>query len=163
MSPKSSFSSKMSQTQAEFEWCSGRDLNPGLRLERTFFSEKKLHQENSFGLKWLEHREQFEGWLQSEDYSEYFKADVLSYLKRYVVEIREPFDIVSMFSKVRRGKRHLVLALRTLFNFYETVGVDKDYLDSLRKALPKVQCGIDLKIPSEAEILDSLRKLPEPR
>jgi hypothetical protein len=52
-----------------------------------------------------------------------------------------------MFSKIKRGKRHLVLALRTLFNFYEAVGVDKDCLDVLRKALPKVQCGIDLKIP----------------
>jgi intergrase/recombinase len=64
-----------------------------------------------------------------------------------------------MFSKIKRGKRHLVLALRTLFNFYEAVGVDKDCLDVLRKALPKVQCGIDLKIPDEAKIIESLRKL----
>jgi intergrase/recombinase len=112
-------------------------------------------------LNWLRIKEQFEEWLQSEDYSEYFRKDVLSYLRRYVKEIKEPFDIISIMSKVNRGKRHLVLALRTLFNFYEAVGVDKEYLDSLRKPLPKLQSGIDLKIPSELQIAESLRKLPK--
>ena len=51
------------------------------------------------------------------------------------------------------------MALRILFKFYEAIGYDKAFLDVLRKALPKVRCGIDLKIPTEAEILDSLRKL----
>ncbi len=133
-------------------------MNPGLRLERTFFSEKKLHQENS-SLNWLQNRAEFEEWLESMDYSEGYKADVLRYLSMYVGEISKPFDIVSMFSKVKRGRRHLVLALRVLFNFYEAMGFDKASLDVLRKALPKVKCGIDLKIPSEAKIVDSLRKL----
>jgi intergrase/recombinase len=112
-------------------------------------------------LNWLEIKAQFEKGLSSEDYSEYFKKDVLSYLRRYVTGIKEPFDIISMFSRVKRGKRHLVLALRTLFNFYEAIGVNKDYLDCLRRALPKVVCGIDLKIPSEEKIVESLRKLPK--
>ena len=93
------------------------------------------------------------------EYSDGFKADVLSYLTRYVKEISEPFDIISLFSKVKRGKRHLVMALRILFNFYEAINYDKGYLDSLRKALPKTKCGIDLKIPSETKILDSLKRL----
>jgi intergrase/recombinase len=110
-------------------------------------------------LKWLEDRERFEAWLKSEDYSPDFKTDVLSYLTRYVVEISEPFDIISVFGKIKKGKRHLALALRTLFNFYEALGVSSAYLDYLRKAIPNVRCGIDLKIPSEDKILDSLRKL----
>ena len=111
-------------------------------------------------MNWLSVKNQFEQWLRSEDYSDAFKKDVLSYLTRYVTEIMEPFDVIAMFSKVNRGKRHLVLALRTLFNFYEAVGVDNDYLDSLRKALPTVRCGLDLKVPEEAKIVESLKKLP---
>lgn len=59
-----------------------------------------------------------------------------------------------------REENVIVLALRILFNFYEAMGVEKECLDVLRKALPKVQCGIDLKIASEAKIVESLRKLP---
>ena len=73
---------------------------------------------------------------------------MLIYLTRYVSEIKGPLDIISLFSKIERGKRHLVLALRILLNFYEAIGYDKAYLDVLR---------IDLKIPSEAEIVNSLR------
>jgi intergrase/recombinase len=75
--------------------------------------------------------------------------------------INEPFDIIRLFSKVKHSRRHLILALRKLFSFYEALGVDKDYLNSLRVALPKVPCGIDLKIPEENQIVDSLRKLPK--
>lgn len=120
---------------------------------------RKSFTKNAFSLKWLEDRERLEAWLNSEDYSPDFKTDVLSYLSRYVVEIREPFDIVSVFGKIKKGKRHLALALRTLFNFYEAVGISSAYLDYLRKAIPNVRCGIDLKIPSETRILDSLGKL----
>jgi intergrase/recombinase len=135
-------------------------FGPGSPARKDLLLEKKLHQETDY-LNWLEIEVQLEQWLQSEDYSEYFKKDVLSYLRRYVTEIREPLDIISIFSRIKRGKRHLVLALRTLFNFYEAIGVSKDYLDYLRGALPKVVCGIDLKIPSEENIAESLKKLPK--
>ena len=111
-------------------------------------------------MNWLSVKAQFELWLRSDDYGDSFRKDVLSYLTRYVTEVREPFDVIALFSRISRGKRHLVLALRTLFNFYEVIGVDSDYLDSLRKALPTVRCGIDLKVPEEAKIVESLRKLP---
>jgi hypothetical protein len=55
----------------------------------------------------------FKEWLESEGYSHGFKVDVLRYLERYVLEVKEPFDIVRIFSKVNKGKRHVVLALRT--------------------------------------------------
>jgi intergrase/recombinase len=73
--------------------------------------------------------------------------------------LNDPLDVIALFSKVAKAKRHVVLGLRVFFNFYETIGFNKEYLDSLRKALPNVQCGIDLKIPSEINILDSLKKL----
>jgi intergrase/recombinase len=142
-----------------FELRSPRDLNPRSPAPKNLFSVEKSFTKRDFSLKGLEDKERFEQWLQSEDYSHDFKTDVLSYLRRNVTEIREPFDIVAMFSKIQKGKRHLVLALRTLFKFYEAVGLDSAYLDYLRKAIPKVHCGIDLNIPSEDKILDSLRKL----
>jgi hypothetical protein len=45
-------------------------LNPGRWLESTFFPEKKKHQENSYGLKWLEVKEDFLRYLESIDYNE---------------------------------------------------------------------------------------------
>ena len=134
-------------------------MNPGRWLERTFFSEKKLHQENSFGLNWLKVKENFLKYLKSINYNERTVKKIVSFLDKYVSVIQQPFDIIELFSKVKSSRRHLILALRKLFSFYEVLGYDKDYLNSLRAALPKVQCGIDLKIPEEAKIVDSLRKL----
>lgn len=111
-------------------------------------------------MNWLQIKPQFAQWMESEGYSEDFKDDVTRYLSRYITEIHEPFEIVSMFANVKKGKRHLILALRTMFNFYEAMGVEKEYLDCFRKALPKAVCGVDLKIPTEEQILESLKKLP---
>jgi len=120
---------------------------------------KKLHQEISV-LNWLQIKQPFAQWMNSEGYSEDFKDDVQRYLNRYVTEIHEPLEIIALFSAIKRGKRHLVLALRTMFNFYEAVGANKEYLDCFRKALPKVVCGVDLKIPTEEGIIECLQKLP---
>jgi len=73
--------------------------------------------------------------------------------------ISTPMDIIRMFSKIKAGQEHLWKGLRVLFNYLEIMGFGKDFLDGLRKALPKVQCGIDLQIPDEASILESMRKL----
>ena len=112
-------------------------------------------------LIWLEIKADFLKYLESINYNERTVKKVVAQLDKHVTIIKEPFDIVTLFSKVKHSKRHLILALRKLFSFYEMLGVNKDYLNSLRAALPKVQCGIDLKIPSEAKIVDSLRKLPK--
>jgi intergrase/recombinase len=40
------------------------------------------------------------------------------------------------------------------------VGYDIDDLNSLRKALPKLKCGIDLNVPEESSIILCLKKLP---
>ncbi|HDQ06456.1 MAG TPA: hypothetical protein ENN36_07030, partial [Candidatus Bathyarchaeota archaeon] len=105
-------------------------------------------------------RAEFLEYLNVNGYTEVTIKDVLSYLDKYGVDFSAPQDVIHLFSGVKRGKRHLILAVRLLLNYCETtLGYDKKYLDSLRAAIPKVRCGIDLKIPSEKEILDSLNRL----
>jgi len=133
-------------------------LNPGRWLESTFFSEKKLHQENSC-LIWLESKADFLKYLESISYNERTVKKIVAQLDKHVTVVKEPFDIIELFSKVKRSRRHLVLGLRKWFSFYDALGVSKSYLDSLRAPLPRVSCGIDLKIPSETRIVESLRKL----
>jgi len=73
-------------------------------------------------------------------------------------------DVVNMFSGLenRSQKRHLVNGLRNLFNFYQTQGlVDKQWLDLLRSNLPKTSVGVDMQVPSEAEIVESLKRMAE--
>ncbi len=63
------------------------------------------------------------------------------------------------FAKVDKGQRHLWLGFRVMFNFLEAMGMESNALSLYRKALPKVHCGIDLKVPEEAGMLQSLDKL----
>ena len=108
---------------------------------------------------WAEIKADFLKYLQSIDYNKRTIVKVVNQLDREVSVINEPFDIIKLFSKVKHSRRNMILALRKMFTFYELNGVDKAYLDSLRAALPKVQCGIDLKIPEEDQIVSSLKKL----
>lgn len=112
-------------------------------------------------ISWVESRKDFIDYLKVQGYSERWAKNLVSYLDKYSPVLYGPLDVIDLFSKVKVAKRHVMLCLRTLFNFYEAIGFSKDYLDVLRKALPKVRCGIDLKIPSEAEIVESFKKLPK--
>jgi len=57
-------------------------------------------------------------------------------------------------------KRHLVNALRNLFNFCQAQGLaDKQWLDLLRSNLPKTSIGVDLRVPSENEIVEALKRI----
>ena len=98
-------------------------------------------------------------YLRANGYYETTIKDVLSYLDKYGVDVSGPQDVLHLFSRVKVAKRHMVLAFRILLNYCETMGYEKKQLDFLRNAIPKVSCGIDLKIPTEKEIQDSLSKL----
>jgi len=111
-------------------------------------------------LSWSEARRDFLDYLKAQEYDLRTSKDLVSYLDKYSPVIASALDVNSLFSKVTVAKRHVVLGLRVLFNFYETFGVDKGFLDSLRKALPRVECGRDLKIPVESKIAESLKRLP---
>ena len=72
-------------------------------------------------------------------------------------------DVVVMFSGLNGSqKRCLVNGLRSLFRFYEVQGyAEKRWLDLLRSNLPKTSVGVDLRVPSEKEIVESLKRVAE--
>ena len=115
---------------------------------------------NESKICWTDVKTPFLEYLKAQGYYKNTVSNMVSYLDKYSPVITSPLDINSLFSKVIKAKRQVIFALRVLFNFYETLGVDKGFLDCLRKALPRVECGVDLKIPAESEIVESLRKLP---
>jgi intergrase/recombinase len=108
---------------------------------------------------WSLIRADFTVYLDSKRFSDGYKADMLRYLDRYATVIQSPIDIMRCFAKVQKGQRHLWLGFRAIFNFLEATGYDAQALSIFRKALPKVSCGIDLKVPEEAGILKSIGKL----
>lgn len=82
----------------------------------------------------------------------------MTYLDRYVDIIAEPMDVSRVFKGLTVGRRHhMIRAIRNLFNFCEAQGYSRDWLDMLRRNLPKDEVGIDLKIPSQEEVVRSLR------
>jgi intergrase/recombinase len=112
------------------------------------------------GLNWRSLRSGFVQYLQSQSYSARYIIDILHYLDLYVEVIDCPQDILGVFSRVQKGKRHVWLGLRVLFNYLEALGYDTQVVNVFRKTLPKVnKCGYDLKVPTEAEIISSLGKL----
>ncbi|MHA1854320.1 MAG: integrase, partial [Candidatus Heimdallarchaeaceae archaeon] len=91
-----------------------------------------------------------------------YVRQMVGYLRRFVREpIRGPMDVVGVFEGLSVGQRHqLIRAVRNLFNFYESQGLaSKEWLDLLRMNVPKDEVGLDLWIPSEEEIIDSLKAL----
>jgi intergrase/recombinase len=93
----------------------------------------------------------------------HYGKHMVSHLEKYSRPILKPMDLVECFTDLGMSrKRHLVNGFRNLFKYYETQGLaDKQWLDQLRSNLPKTTVGIDLKIPTETEIKDSLSKLAE--
>jgi intergrase/recombinase len=111
-------------------------------------------------INWRNIRADYIVYLQAQRYSEDYK---LRYLDKYFNEISSPADIIGIFANIRKGGRHLWLGFRTIFNFLEANGYDANILAIYRKALPTFQCGIDLKVPEEPEIICSLKKLRDAR
>jgi len=135
-------------------------FEPGIAgLEGVFFKQ--------FSINWLDLRADFLKWLKSKDYSRPHERGIVNYLDKYVRVLRGPMDVAEVFTGLTSGQRHqLNRGVRALFNFCELMGVDKVCLDALRKAIPKDEVGYDLKIPTEQQIIDSLRlaaDAPQPR
>jgi intergrase/recombinase len=86
---------------------------------------------------------------------------MVSYLARFVREIRDARDIMRIFSELSDGQRHnLNRAIRAWFTYMQIVGVtSKSHLDSLRAAIPQDRTGIDLNIPEEAKVASDLKLL----
>jgi intergrase/recombinase len=97
--------------------------------------------------------------LDAKRYNTAYKIDILHYLDRYFVSLSSPVDLMRIFAKVAKGQRHLWLGFRAVFNFLEASGYDTEALTIYRKALPKVSCGIDLKVPEEQGMLQAFHNL----
>jgi len=107
-------------------------------------------------------KDQFLMWLRSRGLSqEHYVEKMIGYLDRFAKTVREPIDVVALFDGLSDSqKRHLANGLRNLFNFYEVQGLaSKRLLDLLRRNLPKVSVGVDLKVPEPDEVIHSLRML----
>jgi intergrase/recombinase len=97
-------------------------------------------------------------WLESRHFSEVYFKGILSYLERYVKVLQKPMDVAQIFMGLTDGQRHqLNRAVRALFNFYEFLGMDKQFLEVLRNAAPKDVVGFDVNVPSEELIVASLK------
>ena len=113
-------------------------------------------------MNWAYFRSGFLTYLSANGYSTRYVDDLTKYLDKYLDNfvINNPTDILSIFSKVKRGRRHVWLGLRVLFNYLEALGYNEHDLNVLRKALPRVNCcGVDLKVPTEQAISESLSRL----
>ena len=135
-------------------WCGCRDLNPGYQLG-------KLNYEG-YSLNWADYRAEFIEYLQSKRYNERYAQNMLNYLDKNISIISKPMDVVRIFAKLTLGQQHnLIRAFRVFLNFVELKGTNINYLNSLKKAIPKDHVGIDLRIPTEKEIILSLKKLKD--
>ena len=119
----------------------------------------KVH--NSLKIEWRLIRADFTVYLDSKRLNQAYVDDMLHYLNQYLTIINSPIDIMRTFTKVKQGQRHLWAGLRNIFNFLEVMGYDSEALNAYRKALPKLVCGVDLKVPEEPRITQSLNRLHE--
>jgi intergrase/recombinase len=106
-------------------------------------------------------KDDFIVWLKSRGISDGHRKAMVSALRRFGKPIGSPMDVARIFEPLSVGQRHtMIRAVRSLFNFYEAQGLASEWwLDLLRKNIPKDEVGIDLWVPSEDEIVTSLRLL----
>jgi len=111
-------------------------------------------------INWLQNKAEFYDYLKSKHYSSIYVKAIISNLYRHVHIISSAMDITAINANLSSGQQHnLNRALSALFKFYELKGYPVEFLNSLRKAIPKDNIGIDLNIPSEEAIIASLNKL----
>jgi len=117
-----------------------------------------------FVLSWPETRQMFLQYLEFKRYEPANARNMLNYLDRFVKEpLKEPLDVMRMFSPLTAGQRHhLNRAMRAWFKCLEINKPNrefKEFLDGLRKAIPKDDVGIDIKVPDEEQIISDLRRI----
>jgi len=86
----------------------------------------------------------------------------VNYLDKHMRPIRTPQDVIDIFKACERGKHHLDRGLRNLLKLYERVmGFPKSFIDSLRAAIPRLTSGVDLNVPTDAEVEETFRRLKD--
>lgn len=102
--------------------------------------------------------------MQAKRISTAYKRALLTYLDRFLADatIEKPLDIHKLFVETSSGQsNNLGKALSQFLNYLELDGLDKAFLDSLRKAIPAQNKGVDNDVPSEALVKESLTRLYE--
>lgn len=117
-----------------------------------------------FVLSWPETRELFLQYVEFKRYEPANARNMIGYLDRFVKQpIKEPLDVMQPFSPLTAGQRHhLNRAMRAWFKCLEINrpnGQFKEFLEGLRKAIPKDEIGIDIKVPEEEQIVSDLTRL----
>ncbi|MEM1660924.1 MAG: integrase [Candidatus Bathyarchaeia archaeon] len=85
-----------------------------------------------------------------------------SYLNRFLSgkEINGPIDVARLFEGLSAGQVHqLDRALRAFLNYCLLKGYPEDWIKLLKKAIPKEPEFIDLRVPEEHEVIESLKQI----
>ncbi|MEM3875212.1 MAG: integrase [Candidatus Bathyarchaeia archaeon] len=117
-----------------------------------------------FVLVWPETRELFLQYLEFKRYEPANARNMLSYLDRFVrAPIAAPLDVMRIFSPLSVGQRHhLNRAMRAWFKCLEINSPSREFrefLNDLRRAIPKDEVGIDVHVPEEEQIISDLRRI----
>jgi len=118
----------------------------------------------SFILKWPETRQMFLQYIAFKGYEPSNAKNMLSYMDRFVKQpIATPMDVMKVFSGLTVGqKHHLNRAMRAWLKCLEINKPNREFrefLNALRKAIPKDEIGIDIKVPEEEQITSDLRRI----
>ena len=115
-----------------------------------------------YSVDWRSVREDFLEYAENYGYSRRTIRDFTSYLDRFVGgPVQTPFDVMRLFSGLSRGQaHHLDRALRALLNYYRDIlCYPEHYIKSLKRAIPRVRVNVDINVPDETEVYDSLVKI----
>ena len=120
--------------------------------------------DEGFVLSWPETRQMFLQYVEFKRYEPQNGRNMVSYLDRFVREpVKVPMDVMKIFSPLTVGQRHhLNRAMRAWFKCLEINNPDrefKEFLDGLRKAIPKDEVGVDIKVPEEQQVISDLHRI----
>jgi intergrase/recombinase len=114
-------------------------------------------------LNWPLTKEGFLEYVRFKKYSVVHGKGMVSYLDRFVSEIRSPFDVMHIFADLTVGQQdQLNRGMRAWFKYLEITGqANEDFLNRLRKAIPKDETGMDVNVSSEENIISSLKRMKQ--
>jgi intergrase/recombinase len=111
-------------------------------------------------IDYLEFRAGFVAWLTSRKLNRWYQKGMVSYLDRFVREpIQSPNDVIRIFNVgLTQGQQNnLIMAMYNLLKYCRLQGFDREWLILLRESLPKPQVGMDIKVPTSKQVIESLR------
>jgi len=95
-------------------------------------------------------------------YSPETAQKIESYLNRFLSdkEINGPIDVAHLFESLSARQVHqLDRVLRAFLNYCLLKGYPEDWIKLLKKAIPKEPEFIDLRVPEEHEVIESLKQI----